>query len=394
MVRFYIIFLCAFHLACQNKGNSSPISNTDNLDQRISTSNSHNNSLSNKKLNRSLDTILLLSFKVLDKQSLSSILSPYKGVTYTKILKLAEMDFSEVNFNNIQVGQKYDVILNSLDSTLISYTHFFSDELAYKVQFEPELSVIISDQLRTTSNILISSDKTNGTKVNTDRNTKDNTKNKSEISQDFLTGRINYSNDPRFVLLDKVYHTKSSMYLEKETAQAFIKMHLAAKQDGIDLLVVSGARNFSSQKSIWERKFIKNEKSGLSPFQNAKKILLYSSMPSTSRHHWGTDIDINNLESSYFKTGQGKLEYDWLVNNADKFGFCQVYSKFSEGSRSHGYQEEPWHWSYMPKSTLFLDQYNSLIDYSDIKGFKGSELSSDLKMQEHYVNGISRDCKN
>ena len=56
----------------------------------------------------------------------------------------------------------------------------------------------------------------------------------------------------------------------------------------------------------------------------AKTILLYSSMPTTSRHHWGTDMDINSLENSYFASGQGLKEYTWLKKNAAKFGFCQV----------------------------------------------------------------------
>jgi len=212
------------------------------------------------------------------------------------------------------------------------------------------------------------------------------------IGKSFLIGKIDYASDTSFVLLDKKYHTKSLMYLEKETAKAFIRMYQAAKNDGINLLVVSGARNYYSQKSIWERKFNRNLQVGLSPIDNAIKILKYSSMPSTSRHHWGTEVDINNLEPSYFESGNGKLEYDWLNKNADKFGFCQVYSKFEEKDRTTGYQKEAWHWSYIPKSRYFLDKYNELVDYKDINGFLGSLLAKELNMIEEYVNGISSTC--
>ena len=115
-------------------------------------------------------------------------------------------------------------------------------------------------------------------------------------------------------------------------------------------------------------------------------------MPSTSRHHWGTEVDINNLEPSYFKSGNGKLEYDWLNKNAGKFGFCQVYSKFDEKDRTTGYQKEAWHWSYIPKSRYFLEKYNELVNYEDINGFLGSLLAKELNMIEEYVNGISSAC--
>ncbi len=48
----------------------------------------------------------------------------------------------------------------------------------------------------------------------------------------------------------------------------------------------------------------------------------YSAMPSASRHHWGTDLDINSVEDEYFQTEPGLSEHKWLVNNGFKFGFC------------------------------------------------------------------------
>ena len=214
----------------------------------------------------------------------------------------------------------------------------------------------------------------------------------NSIRKSFLIGKIDYASDTSFVLLDKKYHNKSLMYLEKETAKAFIQMYQAAKNDGINLLVVSGARNYYSQKSIWERKFNRNLQAGLSPIENAIKILKYSSMPSTSRHHWGTEVDINNLEPSYFESGIGKKEYEWLSKNAIEFGFCQVYTDFDIDDRTTGYQNEAWHWSYIPKAKIYLKEYNNKISYKDINGFLGSDLAEELNMINDYVNGISSNC--
>ena len=77
----------------------------------------------------------------------------------------------------------------------------------------------------------------------------------------------------------------------------------AAEKEGISFKIISGTRNYFEQKAIWERKWQKY--TALEPIERAKKILEYSSMPSSSRHHWGTDIDLNSLNNSYFNNGKG-----------------------------------------------------------------------------------------
>ena len=128
--------------------------------------------------------------------------------------------------------------------------------------------------------------------------------------------------------------------------------------------------------------------------ENIRKIMLWSSMPSTSRHHWGTDIDINGFDTYFNGTNEkANKEYEWLQNNAHKFGFCQVYSEKKEGGRTTGYNEEKWHWSYMPIANQLLEDYKKLITYSDIKDFSASELAKELNIIEEYVLGISTTCK-
>jgi len=206
----------------------------------------------------------------------------------------------------------------------------------------------------------------------------------SYITKDFILGKFNYNKHSRFVKLD-AQHSSKAMFLDTEVYSAFKKMRASAKQSGVTLTAISGTRNFYAQKGIWERKWKKYE--ALAPLDRAKKILEYSSMPSTSRHHWGTDMDINNLNNSYFEKGKGKKEYDWLVENANSFGFYQVYTN-KKGGRT-GYNLEKWHWSYLPLASKYLKFYNKNITYTDINGFKGSELAKEVKMIENYVNGIA-----
>ncbi|WP_299781627.1 M15 family metallopeptidase [uncultured Formosa sp.] len=208
------------------------------------------------------------------------------------------------------------------------------------------------------------------------------------ITKDFVLGKFDFETDSCFIKVAPELSNKT-IYLQKEVYDAFVKMNTAAKKDGVQFKVISGTRNFFYQKSIWDRKWKTN--SNLSPIENAKKILLYSSMPSTSRHHWGTDLDINNLSNSYFESGQGLKEYNWLIAHAHDYGFYQVYTSKNNGRT--GYNEEKWHWSYMPLSCQYLEFYNTNITDADISGFEGSELASELHMVSNYVNGISKIAK-
>jgi len=214
--------------------------------------------------------------------------------------------------------------------------------------------------------------------------------------KNFLLGKFEPASDVRFTKL-RPEHTSGAAtagYLRKETYAAFIKMAEAAKAEGVRLVIISATRNFESQKQIWENKWNgkvlvegKNLTSVKNPEERARIILRYSSMPGSSRHHWGTDMDLNNLENSYFESGSGLKIYQWLTTHAAEYGFCQPYTSKANGRT--GYEEEKWHWSYLPLSQPLLDEYIKNIRYADIKGFKGCEAAVTVKIIEDYVQGIS-----
>jgi LAS superfamily LD-carboxypeptidase LdcB len=159
-------------------------------------------------------------------------------------------------------------------------------------------------------------------------------------------------------------------------------------KENVPLSVVSGTRNFNEQKSIWENKWKKESTNNLSARETAIKILAYSSMPSTSRHHWGTDIDINSVESEYFRSEPGISAYNWLAKNANRFGFYQTYTSKENGRT--GYSVEEWHWSYLPLATHYLQLYNQKISNSDIVGFSGCETATEIDILKNYVNGVEK----
>lgn len=181
------------------------------------------------------------------------------------------------------------------------------------------------------------------------------------------------------------------MYVQTEVLSVFIKMREAAAKDGVNLFIVSGTRTFNDQKAIWERKWNSLISTNKDSMSVANEILKFSSMPGTSRHHWGTDIDLVSVDPAFFESGQGKKIYEWLILHAHEYGFCQVYSNEEETGRS-GYSMEKWHWSYMPISKKYLKAFIEVINYSDLIGFKGDRLSSRLKIKENYVLGVAVNC--
>ena len=220
------------------------------------------------------------------------------------------------------------------------------------------------------------------------------------VSKEYLIGKFNPGKDNRFA-------QKGRFFLRKETLQALTQMQVEAAKSRIRLSIVSATRTFSDQKRIWESKwngvspvntdtneFLPkpyNPNSFLSDETRAMRILEFTAMPTSSRHHWGTDIDLNNVNSSYWVTMRGELEYRWLSENASRFGFCQVYS----AERNSGYKEEKWHWSYLPVARGLTDEYKKQITNFDLStiNFIGSATAAKLNIVDQYVLGINPDCK-
>ena len=217
-------------------------------------------------------------------------------------------------------------------------------------------------------------------------------KNFEKIEKNILLGKFDYKKDSNFSIVSSKYSSKT-IYLRKEVLQKFDQMYAAALKDGIKLVIISGTRSFNHQKYIWDRKWAKNILK-MDSISAVKEIMKYSSMPSTSRHHWGTDIDLNSLENSYFEKGEGKKIFDWLVANAFKYGFHMTYDNQEETKRT-GYKMEKWHWSYMPISKQFLIQFNEYVKCENISSFKGSKFACHPKVDviKNFVNGINTDFK-
>jgi LAS superfamily LD-carboxypeptidase LdcB len=213
------------------------------------------------------------------------------------------------------------------------------------------------------------------------------------LSKEQLMGQFDPTLDSNFVEVAYPYTDRTGMLLRKEVYEAFKLMWEAAKKDNIELKIISSTRNFDQQKKIWEAKWDRYATETPDPKARALRILEYSSMPGTSRHHWGTDLDINDLnDASFVGKGVHRKVYEWMRQNAHRYGFGQPYTE-KGADRPNGYNEEKWHWSYLPLSKKYREQYVQSVNEEEIRGFKGAETAVMIGVVKNYVSGVSLDCQ-
>lgn len=214
----------------------------------------------------------------------------------------------------------------------------------------------------------------------------------SEIQQTFTRSQLIGKGNPD--IIGDSYTSK----MHKDAKAAFIKMKNAAAEAGIQIEVVSAYRSFQRQKEIFEGKYNRFTNQGLTPIQAIEKIIEYSTIPGTSRHHWGTDIDIIDggtsprpksvLQPELFH-GKGpfcKLK-EWLTTHANSFGFYEVYT---DNANRKGFKYEPWHFSYAPVSKPMLQEYKKL-DVKQIlleEKIKGAEHFSDAFITKYRTQNV------
>ena len=211
----------------------------------------------------------------------------------------------------------------------------------------------------------------------------------------FIYGKFQPDDHPYFVKIEDLYCDKNSYMLE-EAYEAFVSMAEAARLDSIQLKIISATRNFEYQKEIWEKKWLgqtlvdnmKLNKSLKNPLERARKILEFTAPPGFTRHHWGTDIDINSVEEEYFETDEGIKVYEWLKSNAAKYGFCQIYTE--QGAlRPSGFKEEKWHWSYIKIAhRIWVNQMDRYSE-NNLSSFKGYQYVRKLNFAKEYLSSIN-----
>ncbi|BDF94546.1 MULTISPECIES: M15 family metallopeptidase [Pseudoalteromonas] len=186
--------------------------------------------------------------------------------------------------------------------------------------------------------------------------------------------------------------------LHKEIIDDFIRLQNAARDAGFTLTIASSFRSFERQALIWNAKFtgqrpVLNKQqqrvdlTSMSEIEKCHAIMLYSALPGTSRHHFGTDLDIFDsaavatdyqlqLEpSEYTDTGPFAAMTKWLDIHLEEYGFYRPYQQ-----DLGGVAPEPWHISHIQQAQQLL-QYQSIAVLANI--IKRSEIAGKTTILAH-----------
>jgi LAS superfamily LD-carboxypeptidase LdcB len=148
-------------------------------------------------------------------------------------------------------------------------------------------------------------------------------------------------------LLSKCF---SKHKIEKNAARQLDKLNEEFKKKfGQDMKITDGYRIFNVQNKIFDWNYFDT---GLNPFTNnqdkkqqgrkigsfkkSKPTGVSAAKPGTSKHGWGQAIDIDG-----FGNGPGNKYFDWMEQNAKKFGWINP-----DWAKKPGASYEPWHWEY------------------------------------------------
>lgn len=124
-------------------------------------------------------------------------------------------------------------------------------------------------------------------------------------------------------------------YLEPAAAQAWQKMHLAAADDSVSLIIISAFRSFSYQAELIQKK--------VDSGNDINAVLETLAPPGCSEHHSGLACDIGTQgcapAEEIFETTNA---FAWLSEHAAEYGFSLSFPR----DNPYGYIYEPWHWCF------------------------------------------------
>jgi len=191
--------------------------------------------------------------------------------------------------------------------------------------------------------------------------------------------------------------------IDKNTMHAYEALKARLELFEIDLQIVSSFRSFERQGQIWNAKaqgkrelFNKDgqllDYNSLTKEEVLESILTWSAIPGASRHHWGTDIDVFDLnikEKSQVKltNEEYEIEFKNLTQAIDRMisnssSFFRPYSEYLGGV-----SKELWHLSFAEKSKVYLEEYT-------IEIFEKNMYESDIELKDLIMKDLEHYYKN
>ncbi len=157
---------------------------------------------------------------------------------------------------------------------------------------------------------------------------------KQSIDDGRLLGHLPYPE----VSPSELVSVSKGIEMHKDTFRSFKSMQVAARRQGIELILLSGYRSHALQESIFFN--IKSKRN-----QTATQRALVSAPPGHSEHSTGYAIDIgdyNQPKTDFEVQFESTKAFKWLEKNAAKYHFTLSFPK----GNFQGVSYEPWHWRF------------------------------------------------
>ena len=153
--------------------------------------------------------------------------------------------------------------------------------------------------------------------------------------------------------IDLAYSCKDK-YLRHEARIAFESLSKKAKEEGLDIIAVSAYRSYDYQDKLYGN-YVKEKGKYYADLASARS--------GHSEHQTGLALDVSDISLDYDNFEKTK-EFDWMINNAHKYGFILRYPK----AKFHitGFKYEPWHYRYVGASVATYI-YNNNITLEEYK---------------------------
>lgn len=198
--------------------------------------------------------------------------------------------------------------------------------------------------------------------------------------------------------------------LHHDMSQPLNILKAAALAAGYDLAIASGYRGFDRQQLIWDAKLSGKrpvyddlgnplDLKALSDLEGIQKVLRWSALPGTSRHHWGCDVDIYDraaisddyqlrlIPEEYQNGGPFEPMMQWLQDYLQSPAAPDFFFPYTEDKG--GVMPEPWHMSYRPIAKGLQQQWSLDLlceqwQERDIIG-KAPVLDNIEQLYEHFI---------
>ena len=177
----------------------------------------------------------------------------------------------------------------------------------------------------------------------------------SAFSIDMLVNK-HYKLDEDFVPddlveFDQKYCNDEVQEGNREAVVAFKNMYEAAKKEGLGLVINSSYRSYQDQENICNT---------FKDLYGEGYVTKYVALPGFSEHQTGLAFDIGSTSSKVFAESK---EYEWMKENAYKYGFILRFTKAN--AYITGFRSEPWHYRYVGKKVAkyIYDNNISLEEY-------------------------------